>query len=92
MLHLRLYLNSLSVDDQHAYAHRCRTTVGYLRKALSINQTLNEGLCILLDRESSGAVPMELVRPDVDWAYVRSTTDRANDGKEHVSAQEAIHG
>lgn len=68
---LRLYLNSLSGDEQQRYAERCGTSVGYLRKALSIGQKLGESLAISLDRESGGQVPCEKLRPDVDWAYLK---------------------
>lgn len=70
MEHLRLYLNSLTPADQLAYAARCHTSIGYLRKALSIGQRLSEGLCIALDRESGGRVPLESLRSDVDWGYL----------------------
>ena len=68
---LRTYLNSLPVDEQLAYAERSGTTLGYLRKALSTKERIAESTAIALDRESSGAVPVESVRPDVDWAYLR---------------------
>lgn len=70
---LRTYLNTLNPPDQAGFAQRCGTTVGYLRKALSIGQKLGEGLCINIDRESAGVVPCEDLRPDVDWAYLRAT-------------------
>lgn len=68
---LREYLNSLKPADQHRYAKRCGTTVGYLRKAVSVKQRISEGLCIELERESGGKVRCERLRDDVDWAYLR---------------------
>jgi len=65
------YLNSLTPPEQAAYAARCHTSVGYLRKAVSIGQKLRESLCIDLDRESGGKVLRESLRPDVDWEYAR---------------------
>lgn len=65
------YLNGLSPKEQAAFAARCRTSVGYLRKAISINQRLGESLCINIERESGGAVRCDVLRPDVDWAYLR---------------------
>lgn len=71
---LRAYLNALSPDDQAAFARRCGTTIGYLRKALSKGSQLGEGLCIDLERESGAAIRVEDLRPEgVDWAYIRST-------------------
>jgi len=70
---LREYLNSLSPEEQDGFAVRCNTTIGYLRKAISIGQRLGEKLCIDIERESSGAVRCEDLRPDVDWQYLRGT-------------------
>jgi DNA-binding transcriptional regulator YdaS (Cro superfamily) len=74
---LRDYLNSLPVDDQAAFAARCNTTVGYLRKAISIRQPINAATAIAIERESGGAVTCESLRHDVDWAYIRGTRDVA---------------
>lgn len=73
MNQLLTYINSLPKAERHAYVTRCETSEGYLRKAISKGQRLGERLCIALDRESAGAVRCEHLRPDVDWAYLRST-------------------
>ena len=74
---LRTYLNGLETREQIDFCLRCKTSMGYLRKALSIGQRLGESLCIDIERESSGAVRCEVLRPDVDWAYLRGTEKRA---------------
>lgn len=66
---LLAYLNSLSKDDQDAFAKRCGTSVGYLRKACSINQRLGAELCSAIERESGGAVTRKHLRP-IDWKLV----------------------
>lgn len=73
---LRMYLNSLDRLGQEAFASRCDTSVGYLRKAISVQQPLRESLVIAIERESGGAVICEELRPDVDWAYLRGTSNR----------------
>lgn len=75
---LRTYLNSLSRDEQDEYAVRSGTTVGYLRKALSTKEKIAESTAIALDRESGGEVPVEDVRPDVDWGYLRGSSAKAS--------------
>ena len=40
MEELRLYLNSLSLEEQREFATKCGTSIGYLRKALSRNHEL----------------------------------------------------
>jgi len=61
---LRAYLKSLSPDARADYAWRCGTTIGYLRKALSLRLTLRERLCARLEVESGGAVTRCGLRPD----------------------------
>ena len=63
------YLNGLAVSEQIAFAGRCSTTVGYLRKAASVGQPLREKLCAALERESHGYVKRIALRPD-DWAEI----------------------
>ena len=70
---LRIYLNSLSPEHREAFATACKTTVGYLRKAISVGQQLGEGLCIAIERESGRAITCEDLSPDTDWAYLRGT-------------------
>ncbi|MDR3353365.1 MAG: helix-turn-helix domain-containing protein [Zoogloeaceae bacterium] len=75
---LRAYINSLSPQQQQGFAERCGTSIGYLRKALSVKPNLSESLCINIERESAGAVTCEELRPDVDWAYLRGSGAAAN--------------
>lgn len=76
MKNLQSYLNGLPVPDQVAFATRCGTTIGYLRKAISKGQLLGEKLVINMERESCGHLRCEDFRPDVDWDYIRaSSTD-----------------
>ena len=74
---LLAYLNSLQKADRLSLATRCQTSEGYLRKAISKGQRLGESLCINLDRESGGAIRCEDLRPDVDWAYLRTARELA---------------
>lgn len=70
---LLTFLNALTPDAREAFAARCGTTVGYLRKVCSTGQKLGESLCINIDRETRGAIRCEELRPDVDWQYIRAT-------------------
>ena len=70
---LRAYLNSLPKDARARFCLACGTSEGYLRKAISRRQQLGEGLCILIDRESAGAVCCEDLSPNTDWAYLRAS-------------------
>ena len=65
MNELRLYLKSLSHDDRAAYARACGTSVGYLRKAISVGARFDGALCLLLDKHSGGKVSKARLRPDI---------------------------
>lgn len=62
---LRRYLATLSPTQQTAFARRCGTTIGYLRKALSVSPRLDGALVRRLDEESDGAVARADLRPDI---------------------------
>ena len=76
-MQLRSYLNALPKDDREAFADRCGTTVGYLRKAISAGQRIGESTVINIERESGGAIRCEDLRPDVDWAFLRGSAPAA---------------
>ena len=60
------YLNSLEVAEQTAFADSCKTSIGYLRKALSIKQPLNPKVCVRAERFTAKKVMRWDLRPD-DW-------------------------
>jgi DNA-binding transcriptional regulator YdaS (Cro superfamily) len=69
------YLNALAKDDRLRFVTSCGTTEGYLRKAASVGQKIGADLCINIERESDRSVRCEDMRPDIDWQYLRSTTE-----------------
>ena len=69
MEELRKYLNSLSAEEQSAFAKRCKTSVGYLRKAISQKELIREKTCTYLELESGGQVSRKSLRPD-DWQSI----------------------
>lgn len=87
------YLSSLAPHERDAFARRCGTSVGYLRKAASAGQKLGGALCIAIERESRRAVVCEEIRPDVDWAYLRGTSPAASTQHTAQAAQQVVaHG
>lgn len=66
---LLAYLNSLSKDNQAAFAEQCGTSVGYLRKAISKGQLLGAALCVAIEKASSGAVTRKDLHPE-DWTHI----------------------
>lgn len=60
------YLNGLPVAEQAAFAQRCGTTIGYLRKAISVGQLLKDKVCVRIEQETRGGVTRKDLHPD-DW-------------------------
>ncbi|GKX58372.1 transcriptional regulator [Leminorella grimontii] len=69
MEELRIYLNGLSRGAQENFALRCGTTIGYLRKTLSLNTELGPLLCSLIEQESDQQVTRVKLRPN-DWQKI----------------------
>jgi len=65
------YLMSMPVPERKAFAARCGTSVGYLRKLKYTGLQVGAKIAIAIERESDGRVRVESVLPDADWAYIR---------------------
>lgn len=70
---LKKYIFAMAKDERDAFASRCGTTYAFLRNVSYGQRRSGESLCINIERESSGVVTCEELRPDVDWAYLRGT-------------------
>jgi DNA-binding transcriptional regulator YdaS (Cro superfamily) len=70
---LKSYWKSLSAQQRDELAAACETTSGHLANVVYECRTCSEKLAIALERETKGAIRCEDLRPDVDWAYLRST-------------------
>lgn len=66
-------IRSLEPAQLDALAERSGTSVGNLKQIAHGFRRAGPGLAINLDRESGRAVTCEELRPDVDWAYLRSS-------------------
>lgn len=75
---LRNFLKAMPPEQQEQFAKRIGTSLGYLRKAISVQSRFSEGMAINIERESGGAVTVEELRPDLapQWAYIRGTAKR----------------
>jgi DNA-binding transcriptional regulator YdaS (Cro superfamily) len=72
-MELTEYIRRFNRVDLEDFAHRCATTAGQIRQVSLGNRRAGESLAINIERESNGAVTCEVLRPDVDWAYIRSS-------------------
>lgn len=66
---LRVYLNSISKAEQVEFASKCGSSIGYLRKAISVNQLLSPLLCVQIELNSHNSVTRPDLRPD-DWQQI----------------------
>lgn len=67
------YLNNLPMAEREDFASRCGASFDYLRQIAYGNRRCRESIAIGLERESMRAVTCEELRPDVDWAYLRTS-------------------
>jgi DNA-binding transcriptional regulator YdaS (Cro superfamily) len=65
------YLKTLSPDRRRIFAARCDTSLGHMTNVAYGYKPCAESLAIAIERESAGAVTVEELRPDVDWAVIR---------------------
>ncbi len=66
---LRNYLNSYSTNEQVAFALICNTTIGYLRKAISVGELLKPATCVLIEQHTKVQVTRKDLRPN-DWESI----------------------
>ena len=70
---LKSYLGNLGSEERDDFASRCGTTAGHLRNISYGYRPCGESLAIAIERESGARVLCEVLRPDVDWQYLRGT-------------------
>ena len=75
-MELKTYITSMSIAEREAFATKCDTTYAFLRNVAYGQRRAGESLCINIERESAGSVTCEELRPDVDWAYLRGTSNK----------------
>ena len=60
------HLKRLAPADRDAFAQRCETSIGHLNNVGYGYRPCGPELCVLIERESGGAVTRRDLRPD-DW-------------------------
>lgn len=70
---LKSFFMALPKAEREAFAKRCETTRGHITNIAYGQKPCGEKLAIAIDRESSGVVLCESLRPDVDWGYLRGS-------------------
>ena len=75
------YFKSLSKSEREGLAERVETSVAYLWQIAYEQRRCKESLAIELEKASGRAITVEDLRPDVDWAYVRSSAQSIADSE-----------
>lgn len=88
MQELIQYINALSKEERAVFARRCRTTVGYMRKAASTGQSMHAKTCVLIERESGGKVTRRHMCPD-DWPDIWPELANSDENPAAATAQQA---
>lgn len=70
------YFMGLTVPEREDFAARCETSRQHLTN-IAFGKKAGESLCINIERESSGEVRCEVLRPDVDWNVLRRSCRKA---------------
>lgn len=70
---LHEFLKGLIKADLEAFAGRCGTSPGQLRQVAYCNRRASAALAVNIERETQGVVVCEVLRPDIDWAYLRGS-------------------
>ena len=72
-MNLHDYIKPFDKQSLENFAASCGTTVGQLKQVAYGYRRPGAALAISIERESSRSVICEEMRPDIDWAYLRST-------------------
>lgn len=76
------YLKSLTKPERESLAGAAGTSLAYLWQIAYKQRRCNESMAIEIEKASKRAVRVEDLRPDVDWAYVRSSAQSIADSAE----------
>lgn len=61
-------LNGLPLNQQREFSTACGTTIGHMRQIAYGNRPCHPKLALKIDVTSRGAVQMDYLCPDLDWA------------------------
>lgn len=77
MQDLKTFLRSMPQDQRAKFADRCGVSLSHIRFVAYGAKSPSCELAINIERESSGAICVESLRPDADWAVIRGKRRKA---------------
>jgi DNA-binding transcriptional regulator YdaS (Cro superfamily) len=72
------YMKGLDSQAIVALAAHCKTSVGQLKQIAYGHRRAGAALSIAIDRSTAGQVTCEVLRPDIDWHYLRTSAPVGN--------------
>lgn len=85
----RNYFKALSKAERVAFAAEVGTSVAYLWQIAYKQRRCSESMAIEIEKASQRIVPVESLRSDVDWAYIRDSAQSIADSQNAVIDQAA---
>ncbi len=76
---LKSLLRQMPLEEQAQFCFACGTTLGYVRKALSVGAVFGPALCVSIERESKDLITRRDLRPD-DWRDIWPELAEAKEG------------
>lgn len=73
-MELKVFLASLPPGGRAAFARKLGIAPAFLSQLEHGKRRVSAPLAVAIERDSNGAVTVEELRPDDDWAYVRTRT------------------
>ena len=62
----------VKASERDKFAARAGTTTAYLLQLAYGYKRASVQKCIAIEKATKGAVPCETLRPDIDWAYLKT--------------------
>jgi DNA-binding transcriptional regulator YdaS (Cro superfamily) len=85
----RTYFKALSKAERTAFAAQVGTSVAYLWQIAYKQRRCSESMAIEIEKATQRAVPVESLRSDVDWAYIRDSAQSIADSPNGIVDQAA---
>lgn len=77
----RTYFSALDKTQRESLSKKVKTSVAYLWQIAYEQRRCSESMAIEIEKASNRAVSVEDLRPDVDWAYMRSSAQSIADSE-----------
>lgn len=78
-MELKNFFMAMTMAEREAFARRCGTSRAHVTNVAYKTKPCSPKLAVEIDRESGGVVSCDTLSSDVDWDWVRRSSDRKNE-------------